>query len=900
MTNYQIRYRNYNFKSLWYTSFRIIIIFFLIYGCSLASDPKKVLYISSYHPGFPTFFQQVEGIKTIFEESDIFLDIEFMDTKRFPKITNWEIFKKSLTYKLEQTDSYDAIMIADDNALIFALEQQTKLFNGKPIVFLGVNNIDRALDQNKNPQITGVVESVSMEETIELMIKLRPKATNILALVDNTSSGQGDLKLFYQIANKINSHKFSDISLSRMTWPDFIDALSDIEEESSVLLLSAYQDINNKTFLFNESLKQIKEKLSVPIFHLWYHGLGEGILGGKIISHYEQSKVAANIVLQILNGKPVEQIKVVNLSPNQYTFDYIELKKYNLHKSLLPKNSMILNEPHSFYQDNKYLIWGVGVIIMTLSFFLFFAIVNIYRRKQIEKTLRDREAHLHTVIETIPDLIWLKDLEGIYLSCNKKFERFFGAKEAEIVKKTDYDFVNKETADLFRNNDKAAMVAKKPRVTEEEVAYADDGHHEILETVKTPMYGADGQLIGVLGIARDITERKQSEKNKKKLEAQLQQAQKMESIGTLAGGIAHDFNNILFPIVGYTEMLMEDIPEDSPFRISLDEIYTGALRARDLTKQILTFSRQESSELKSMKMQPIIKEVLKLIRSTIPTTIKIKQDINADCGMINANPTQIHQVIMNLTTNAYHAMEDTVGELKVSLKEVELNEQDALYPDMTPGVYVCLTVADTGVGMDKDVTEKIFDPFFTTKERGKGTGLGLSVVYGIINSIGGVTKVYSEPGKGTEFYVYLPVIKDSSKKQKIQTKEPILRGTEQILLVDDEESIITMETQMLERLGYRVTPHTSSVEALDAFRNSSEKFDLVITDMAMPNMPGDKLAVELTKIRHDIPILLCTGFSETMSEKKAASLGIKGFLMKPIVMKDFSKKIREVLDIKQI
>ncbi|MBU8848355.1 MAG: response regulator [Desulfobacterales bacterium] len=383
--------------------------------------------------------------------------------------------------------------------------------------------------------------------------------------------------------------------------------------------------------------------------------------------------------------------------------------------------------------------------------------------------------------------------------------------------------------------------------------------------------------------------------NLKKIEAQLQQSQKMESIGTLAGGIAHDFNNILFPIMGRTEMLLQDIPEDSPFHASLNEIFTSALRASDLVKQILTFSRQDTNELSLMKIQPVIKEALKLIRSTIPTTIEIKQYIRNDCGAIKADPTQIHQVVMNLTTNAYHAMEKAGGELKVTLKEIQLGDDDVITPDIMPGVYACLTIADTGTGMDKNILEKIFDPFFTTKKQGKGTGMGLSVVHGIVNSMGGAIQAYSEPGKGTEFKVYFPVEKSSFEKHSTQTKEPVRGGTERILLVDDEEAIIAMEKQILEHLGYQVTSRTSSIEALEAFRANPDKFDLVITDMAMPNMSGDKLAAGLIEIRSDIPILLCTGFSGTISEEKAASLGMKGFILKPIVMKDLANKIREVL-----
>jgi len=288
----------------------------------------------------------------------------------------------------------------------------------------------------------------------------------------------------------------------------------------------------------------------------------------------------------------------------------------------------------------------------------------------------------------------------------------------------------------------------------------------------------------------------------KSLDSLQQQQQLLDSIGQIAHvGIAHDFNNILSPILGHTEMLLDDVPEDGFFRESLNEIYTSSLRATELVKQILTFSRQESGELTLMKMQPIIKEALKLIRSTIPTTIEIKQDISPACGVIKADPTKIHQILMNLTTNAYHAMEDTGGELKASLNEVELGTLDLINPDMATGVYACLTVADTGKGMDKNLTNKIFEPFFTTKEKGKGTGMGLSVVHGIVKSMNGAIQVYSEPGKGTVFNVYLPVEKSSSTEPITNSNVKLQTGTEQILLVDDEDAIIAMEKLMIERLA---------------------------------------------------------------------------------------------------
>jgi PAS domain S-box-containing protein len=513
---------------------------------------------------------------------------------------------------------------------------------------------------------------------------------------------------------------------------------------------------------------------------------------------------------------------------------------------------------------------------------------DINERKQTEEALKESETRLKKAQSVAKIGNWEYDIATGTVWASEQAFQIYGLERTSPYLPLDkveacipdVQRVNKALVDLIQKNKKYDIEFEVHRKSDRKATLI----HSLAEVVFN-----NEVPIKILGVIHDITEQR-------KFEYQLQQSQKMESIGTLAGGIAHDFNNILFPIVGHTEMLLEDVPEDSPVREGLNQIYTGAMRASELVKQILTFSRQENSELTLMKMQPIIKEALKLIRSTIPTTIEIKQNIDPKCGVIKADPTQIHQIIMNLSTNAYHAMEETGGELIISLKEIKLNHYDTIRFDIIPGDYACLTIADTGKGMDKKLIQKIFEPFFTTKEKGKGTGMGLSVAHGIVKSMGGAIKVDSESRKGTKFHVYLPVEKSFSEKQVIDSKVEIQRGMEQILLVDDEEAILTMEKMMLERLGYQVTSRTSSIEALEAFRDSPDKFDLVITDMAMPNMSGDKLSVELTKIRPDIPVLLCTGFSETMSEEKAASVGIKSFLLKPIVMKDLAQNIREVLD----
>ena len=380
-------------------------------------------------------------------------------------------------------------------------------------------------------------------------------------------------------------------------------------------------------------------------------------------------------------------------------------------------------------------------------------------------------------------------------------------------------------------------------------------------------------------------------------EKQLQQVMKLQAIGTLAGGIAHDFNNILFPIVGYTELTMDDIPEGSEARHNLEEILKATNRAKELVNQILTFSRRNDQEQRPLKVQYLIKEALKLLRATIPSSIEIESYVDESCSPIKGDPTQIHQVIMNLCTNAYHAMQETGGILRVSLKEVGISyEQSMRRVGMKMGQNLELTVQDDGHGMEPQVLERIFEPYYTTKEQGKGTGLGLSVIHGIIKNHGGDITVRSQPGEGATFTVYLPVIDDIAEEIVSVETDRETAGCERILLIDDEEQIIDIEQQILERLGYQVTPKTDSEEALAEFTAQPDLYDLVITDMTMPKITGDLLAQKLMDIKPDIPVILCTGFNETITEEKALALGIDKFVMKPIIKDDLADAIRSVLD----
>ncbi len=411
-----------------------------------------------------------------------------------------------------------------------------------------------------------------------------------------------------------------------------------------------------------------------------------------------------------------------------------------------------------------------------------------------------------------------------------------------------------------------------------------------------PIFDEVDAIYAYEGFSINISERKKAEQEKANLESQLRQAQKMEAIGTLAGGIAHDFNNTLAAILGYADLALDNTPNHSPAKDQIKQVLEAGNRAKELVKHILSFSRKNAQERIPVQIHKIIKDDLKLIRASIPATIGIKQNIDSQCGTIRADPTQIHQVMMNLCTNAAQAMDEKGGILEVELTPTLLDTIDLENePKLEPGHYVQLTIKDNGIGIEQEYLDRIFDPYFTTKEVGKGSGMGLAVVIGIVKSHDGMIKVSSKPGHGTTFYVYFPII-ESQFQEKINDTGPLPTGTEKILVVDDEKSIVKLTTLRLERLGYKVTSETSSKKALELFQSQPHAFDLVITDQTMPELTGDNLAKKLMEMKPNIPIIICTGYSSKMDAEKADFAGISGFIMKPVDKKELALTIRKILD----
>jgi PAS domain S-box-containing protein len=516
--------------------------------------------------------------------------------------------------------------------------------------------------------------------------------------------------------------------------------------------------------------------------------------------------------------------------------------------------------------------------------------IDVTERKTIETALRESNEMARALLNASTDSVVLLDRQGAILALNQTCASNLRSSVDDALSECVWDLPQKYMPNLERAQIQAVLDTGKS------LRYSDERNNRFYDVLVYPIHDQEDHVDRVAVFARDVTAQKQAEEEKLRLESQLQQAQKAEAIGTLASGIAHDFNNILSAIMGYTEMCTMEIPEGSMAHNNLLQVLKASHRAKDLVGQILTFSRQKGQEQKPVQMDLVVNEALKLLRASLPSTITFRRYIKKEMGKVLADPTALHQVLMNLCTNAFHAMRNAGGVLEVRL-ESKAFEPDEPMPDpgMAPGRYLRLTVSDTGHGMDAQTMERIFDPYFTTKEMGEGAGLGLAVVQGIVNSHGGVITVKSTLGEGSSFRVYLPET-DTCDVDDQDEILPAPRGQERILFVDDEPDLLQLGKQMLEHLGYQVVTFINPNEALQEFRQNPGAFDCVVTDQTMPYMTGGVLAQKILEIKPDTPIVLCTGYSEIMSEEKAKTLGIRGYMMKPLELFRFSSIVREALD----
>ena len=512
-------------------------------------------------------------------------------------------------------------------------------------------------------------------------------------------------------------------------------------------------------------------------------------------------------------------------------------------------------------------------------------ISDITKQKLAEIGVCTAKKQWEKTFDAMTDIVTIQDKEMHIVRANKAAHQLFQAKYGELQGSHCYKLFTGGSVPCAG----CPLVETVQDRLNHPVLIKNENLGKVFQVSSAAMPSESGEILHLIHVARDITEQK-------KMEEELFQSHKMEAIGTLAGGIAHDFNNILMAILGFSEFALRDLPEESKAREDIEQVISSGWRAAELVKQILIFSRKAPQQRFPFQPHLIVKEALKMLRSTLPTTISIEGYIDTESGSIFADPTSVHQIVVNLCTNACHAMENEKGVLTVTLCRREISKEDSVESDVTPGPFVELSVQDTGHGMDKQTMARIFEPYFTTKEVGKGSGLGLAVVDGIVKVLDGFIKVESEPGLGTTVHVYIPALEKCAVVPANTELNEIPGGTERILVIDDESIIADMNKTILERLGYTVTATTSSTEALEKVRTHADEWDLIVTDQTMPDLSGVELAREIMKIKPDMPIILCSGYSSIVSEKDALAFGIKKYVMKPVDTGTLAHIVREVLD----
>lgn len=860
-----------------------IILILSILG-SIHSQPR-VLILHSYHIADWTkgLGNGIDAGLKDFHSIELF--IEYMDAKK-----NSSPYYLDLLYQIYltkfSTTKFDLIITTDNNAFDFILAHRDGLFKEVPVVFCGVNAFDSSvLTGFKN--ITGVVEQADFAQTIDIAFKARPNCDTIFIIDDRTETGLINKQEFMKalaLKNKsVLTKSFQDLS-----YEDLGKQLKEIRKQDIVLFIAFWKDKNGIT-ITPQNLETIFGQCNAPIFGRSEWMVNRGMVGGMCVTGYSQGYAAAQLASRILHGESADQISIIKNSPNKYIFNYTKLKANNISLKIIPKESIITNKPFPIEFSFQIMILLVIIVfLLIVSIVLLFIYIKMRNRSM--RSLEESEEKYRELIKGTDLLVIKLTIGGVVTFINQNSDKFLGFTSTYCIGKKFVDFVHVEdqeiaTLKLFE------WVNQKPSVNtfENRMINASGKVFHFLWTI-TAIKDENGKFIGLNSIGRDIS-------SYKEIQNQLQHASKMKAIGTLAGGIAHDFNNLLAGILGYAEVTLLELPDTHTSRSHIIEIRKISMRARELIRHILTFSRQTPFEPYPVLVHEIVEEVIPMLRATLPSTIEIQTKIT-NCGTILADQTRVYQIIMNLCTNSFHAMEERGGILTLTLQLIDMQDNNNL--EIKAGKYILLSIKDTGIGIPTELQTHIFDPFFTTKKVNKGTGLGLSVVHGIVTELNSFIRFKSEPGKGSTFTIYFPLSLNKSSASVEVRNEIIPGGNENIIIVDDEEIVAGSLNAVLKKHGYRTCVFTSSKLAFEMIRSKKIRGDLLITDMTMPEMTGIELIQGLSAIVPDLPVILCTGYSDQSKIDATRGVTIAAFLTKPIDMRILLTTIRTVLNNKKI
>jgi PAS domain S-box-containing protein len=781
-------------------------------------------------------------------------------------------------------EHFDVVILSDNDALNFVNKYRQDLFKDIPVVFCGVNDLGD--DDIAAGNITGIVEVYDFIGTLQVAKKLHPEKNRLVYLIDTSTTG---IAIRHQ-AEKLLAQDNLGLQVefwSRLSLEETQKRVSALPDNTFLFIAPYYQTINGRFYTSEEVTTAIYKHSSVPIYTAWEFMVGYGTVGGRVLSGVEHGKTAGEMALRILSGVKAKDIPLIREpGDGMYLFDYQVMDKLGINHRLLPENSRIINAPEAFYSLSKELFWTMIISFVILFLALVSMVAAMLERRKVERKISDQLAFQETLMDTIPQLVSWKDVEGKYLGANQAFIDFFnignilqvvGKKTSELLSDTAYSEWSIQ-ADGFVVDKKEAYRKIRRKVNDM------NGNEAWIEVNKVPLKGQGERVVGILTTAENITK----EQN---LEKQLLQSQKMEAIGTLAGGIAHDFNNILTSIINSTELAIGDIPPGSRTEADLNRVLKAARRGARVVQQILSFSRPSREGFRPTDLAQVVQEVVQLMEASMPADITVRSRIAPGRNFfVHADPTQMHQALLNLCTNAFHALRTTGGRIDIELASTPC-EENPLTPTDTATADGCiqLSVSDNGPGIKPEILHKIFDPFFSTKSKAEGTGLGLAVVHGIVKSHLGTIRVSRGDNGGATFAIFLPEAVACADIVSSSPGGPHDLGGH-ILFVEDDEDQLQTTPRLLEDMGFSVTAMREAKAALHLVAAGTHHFDILITDFDMPVMNGAKLAGLLP----ELPVILLSGRDDARVAAKEHA-NIHSVIIKPYDKKDLMDGIRGVM-----
>lgn len=883
-------------------------------GCALAQeerdpavgqDAPRVLILHSYHHGFTWSDNISRGIRSVFVEKAPHAELlfEFMDVKR---VHTDEYFRGlcELLCRKYADQRIDVMICSDDHALDFLLGVGKDFLPNVPIVFCGINDYDPAM-RTRGRDITGVVESIDIAATLDVAMRLHPETKRVAVITDMTRTGRA-LKQRADAVFRDYADRLQFDYLLEKGIPELRKRVSVLPKDSIVFVFIFSRDPEHRIYSHEYNLSLLAEDCPVPIYSVWEFYLGHGLFGGMLTSGKMHGRKAAALALRILEGEDADAIPVVTESPNRYGFDGRQLARFHVDLSDLPEESHVIHKPFDPYQEYRSIILGTTAAFAVLLVLVLLLIANIVSRRRFEEALRKSDERYRLAQRLAGIGVWEWDIINDVVYWSDEARTIFGRKLgacgstfAEVLK-----LVHPDDLGRMQESVRQCMEEGKEHVIEHRIVLP-DGRVRWVSVFGDAERNAAGNAVRMLGVIMDVSDRKQAELDRERLEAQLLQAQKMEAVGQLAGGVAHDFNNILTAILGNVELAMMELgkrfPSGSPITEEMRQIESSAQRASTLTRQLLAFSRREIAQPRDINLNDMLSDMQGLLRRLIEEDITLEVLPARDLPSVRVDPGHMEQVIMNLVVNARDAMPGG-GRLTLKTDVISLDSAHAqAHAGSRVGPHVTLAVSDTGCGMDAETLEHVFEPFFTTKKPGAGTGLGLAMAYGLVRQADGHIVVHSRPGQGTTFQVYLPATRTTAESVHLSpSPEAPLSGAETILVCEDDDAVRELTVQVLREAGYNVLAAASGEEARAISESYVEPIDLLLADVILPDTNGRHLSEALTDARPGLRTLYVSGYTaDVIAHHGVLDDGVE-FLPKPFSRQGLLQRIRQVIDAKPV